>query len=184
MIKNLKPGSILSESAFYRVKSVNSNNTVTFLNDGNDEITIGNTYVEKLLSSADYFEKEEKKNMTELAELLIGSSRIAMTVAFFKKDVEKTQRAYKLEKEAKITEIQNAKVGDIPGLLNDLIENPISRTTPGELRVMKGRHYGAMDELGRIQFVDMEITSGMNIRQIDPRTIQWLVVNKIKYNLK
>jgi len=32
--------------------------------------------------------------------------------------------------------------------------------------------------------VDMEVTSGHNQRQVDPRTIQFVIVNNVKYILK
>ena len=185
----LKKGSILSETSFFVVKEVNSNG-ITVLDDFSNEITIGNEYVEKVLSSADLFDKEEKKTMTELADLFINSPRIAMTVAFFKKDTAKTKKAYDAEKQAKIDEISNAKVSDVPRLLSDLIENPISKVIPGELRVMKGRHYGHVDDLGRVNFVDMEQDKGSKpdfdarMRQVDPRTIQYIIVGGVKYSLK
>lgn len=187
-VKHIKKGSILSETSFYKVKEVNADHMVVTTDDGQD-VKISNQYVEKILDAADYFESEEKKTMTELAELFIGSPRIAMTVAFFKKETTKTKKTYEAEKKAKIDEIQSAKVADVPGLLENLIENPITKTIPGELRVMKGRHYGSVDELGRVQFVDMEKEKGAGetdarMRQVDPRTIQYLIIGGVKYTLK
>lgn len=181
-IKDLKPGSILSENSFYTVKQVNSDNVLVADDNGN-EITIGDKYVENILHSADIFEREEKKTMTELAEIFISSPRIAMSVAFYKKDNPKTKKVYEAEILNRINEVQNAKVSDVPRLLRELIENPVSRVIPGEFRVMKGRHYGVMNDLGRIEFKDMEDASSV-MKQVDPRTIQYLIVNKVKYNLK
>lgn len=185
-IAQLKKGSILSETSFYVVKEVVKGGIVV-TDDHNNEITIGDKYVEAILASADVFETEEKKTMTELAELFINSPRIAITVAFMKKPVDKTKKAYEAEKAAKILEIQNARVSDVPALLNTLIENPIHKHIPGELRVMKGRHYGELDDLGRVRFVDMELPmndASNRLRQVDPRTIQFLIVNNVKYSLK
>lgn len=188
-IKDLVPGSILSETSFFTVKKIQSD-IVTVVDDYDNEIEIGKEYVEKILSSADIYDKEEKKTMTELADIFINSPRIAMTVAFYKKDIEKTNKAYEAEKKAIIQKIVDAKVSDIPALLNELIENPLSKVVPGKLRIMKGRHYSNIDELGRIQFIDMEIAKEPNkdydsrIRQVDPRTIQYLIVGGIKYLLK
>lgn len=193
-VKTLKTGSILSETSFFVVKKVNVKD-ITVIDDLGNELTIGNPYVEAVLNSADYAEKEEKKTMTELAELFINSARIAMTVAFFKKDTAKTQKAYKAEVESAIEKVTNAKVSDVPGLLRDLIENPLSKVTPGDLRVMKGRHNGFVDELGRIHFIDMELPKEIKEtkegvkydtrkREVDPRTIQYLIINGTKYSLK
>lgn len=185
-VKNLKVGSVLSESSFFVVKSI-AKDSITMIDDHANEITIGNEYVEKVLNSADLFESEEKKTMTELAELFINSPRIAMTVAFYKKDTNKTKKAYDAEKALAISKVRNAKVSEVEGLLNNLIDNPISKVIPGELRVMKGRHYGEIDELGRIKFTDMELpktSTDSRLRQVDPRTILFLIINNIKYNLK
>lgn len=184
----LGKGSILSETSFFVVKEVKKE-AIIAVDDFGNEITIGNAYVEKVLSSADIFATEEKKTITELADLFISSPRVAMTVAYFKKDVVKTKKAYEAEKAAKILAIQNAKVSEVTGLLNDLIENPISKVIPGELRVMKGRHYGNIDDLGRMQFIDMEESKGdkdhdSRLRQVDPRTLVHVIVGGVKYSLK
>lgn len=188
MLKDIKTGSILSETSFYVVKSVNSKYT-TVQDDLGNELNISNDYVEKILNSADAFETVEEKTMTQLAELFINNPRVAMTVAFFKKDVPKTKTALKAEKEAMVTRFSNAKVSEIESLVQHFIDNPITSVIPGELRVMKGRHYGEIDDLGRIQFVDMELNKGTSgtdarLRQVDTRSIQYLIVNKVKYTLK
>lgn len=183
---NLKVGSILSETSFFTVKLVNRDGIVASDSLGN-EVTIGNDYVNTILDSADYFETEEDKNMTELADIFKQSTRIAMTVAFTKKEEDKGVRKYNAEVAAAIKKVQDAKVSEVEALLKELIENPISRFIPGELRVMKGRHYGHMNDLGRINFVDMELPDNDPAggeRQVDPRTIQYIIVNKVKYNLK
>ncbi len=186
---NLKKGSILSETSFYVVEGFEGA-AIVVVTDNGQKVRISNQYVENVLSSADSFEKEEPKTMTELADLFIGSPRVAMTVAFFKKDAAKTKKAYEAEKAAAIERIQNAKVSEVPALLNDLIENPLSKVIPGELRVMKGRHYGNVDELGRVHFTDMELTKeagkdyDSRLRQVDPRTIQYIIVGDVKYSLK
>ena len=152
-------------------------------------------YVKAVLNSADIFEKEEKKTMTELADLFINSPRIVMTVAFYKKDTAKTKKAYEAEKQAAIEKVQSASLANATALLADLIDNPISKVIPGDLRVMKGRHYGFVDDLGRIHFFDMELPKEIKQnkagedydtrkREVDPRTIMYLIINGTKYSLK
>lgn len=187
-LKDLKAGSILSESSFFVVKDINKDSVVVTDDYGN-ELTIGKPYVEKILNSADCFSSEENKTKTELAEIFINSPRIAMTVAFYKQDKVKTKKAFNAEVDAAVNKIQNAKVSEVEGLLRDLITNPILDYTPGELRVMKGRHYGEIDDLGRIAFIDMEeqnTNSNFDTRKklVDPRTIQYIIVNNVKYSLK
>jgi len=51
----------------------------------------------------------------------------------------------------------------------------------GEERVLTGYHTGSQDEFGRIQAVDMDITTGMPNRLVDPRNLNWLVLKGVKY---
>ena len=187
-ISNLKPGSILSETSFYKVSRVEKNEVIVVDEAGND-ITISKMYAEGILNSADQYSKEEKKTKTELADILLNNPRVAMTVEFYKADVAKTKKAFEAEKSAAITKIQNAKVSEVEKLLAELIENPITKTIPGELRVMKGRHEGHVDDLGRLSFTDMEQAKGTShhdarLRQVDPRSIQAITVNDVRYTLK
>jgi len=183
------PGSILSETSFYVVQSVTGGKVVV-LDDHGHSINLSDRYVKEICISADSYDSEEERTMTELAEIFKNSPRIAMTVAYVTKPTEKTKKDFDAEKANKIREIQNASLSNATALLNDLIENPITKEIPGKLRVMKGRHYGHMGDLGRIDFIDMELTRDVTkdydtrTRQVDPRTIQWLIVNKVKYTRK
>jgi len=182
-------GSILSETSFYVVKEVKSD-VVIVTDDFGHEITLGKKYVDQITVSADWYDSEEPKSMTELAEIFINSPRIAMSVSFITKSTEKSKKEFESEKASKIQEIQNASLSSASALLSDLIENPITKIIPGHLRVIKGRHYGKVDDLGRIHFIDMELgrdatkTYDTRSRQVDPRTLQWLIVNGVKYFLK
>jgi hypothetical protein len=189
--KSLKIGSILSETSFFKVEGFQPNGNVIVSDDrGNKGLEIGLKYVDNVLEVADYYTSEEQKSMTELAEFFISSSRIAMTVCFTKKAKPKTKKVLDAEKAAKVAQFERANLREIEALVNDLIENPITKEIPGELRVMKGRHYGNVDELGRVHFIDMEITKDEGkdydnrMRQVDPRTIQYLIVGGVKYILK
>lgn len=178
----LKINECLSETNFFVVEKI-VGKEVQLKTSSGKSIVVNEGYVNNFLQSADQFDKEEKRTKTELAEILINSPRIAITVAFFKQSTEKTKKVFETEKQNKIDEISNAKVADIPRLLSDLIENPITKTIPGELRIMKGRHYSQIDDLGRVKFTDMEVVSGSQERQVDTRSLQYIIVNNTKYIL-
>jgi hypothetical protein len=183
-------GQILSEINYYKVDSLLPDGNVSLVTDNGDKVTISPDYLDNYTNSGDVFEVEEEKTMTELSEIVLANARLAMTVAFYKKDQEKGKKAFDAEKKAKIDEIQSASLKTAADLLNDLIENPITRTIKGELRVLKGRHNGHLDQLGRIHFIDMDISIDsskdydVRKREIDTRTIQSVIVNKVKYKLK
>lgn len=184
--KELTTGCILSETQYYIVEKVKGNQVQ--LNTGNGSVVLDKGYVESYLNSASQFTSEEKLTKTQLAELFISKPRIAMTVAFFKQDKKKTQKAYKEEVEAQAEQVQKDFLANGISAINNALKNPISMIIPGELRVMKGRHYGDIDDLGRIKFTDMEVpkTDGHHrtLRQVDPRTIQYIIVEDVKYILK
>lgn len=190
-VQDLKKGAVLSETAFYVFQSYDkSTGLATLNNDDGREINIGAKYVEELLESADYFEKEEELNQTELITKFAESRRLAMTVHFIKKPEEKKKGDFNKEVNEAIEKVQNAKVSDVPALLKDLITNPITKFLPGEPRTASGRHYGVPNEFGRYPFVDMAKDRGNNPAhdgrtiQVDPRTISWIIVDKVKYKLK
>lgn len=177
----LKAGDILGESQYYKVVKVAGNKVQ--LNNGSD-IVVDKEYVEKFLTSGDQFESTEKKTKTELAELVLSNPRTVMTVAFFKQDVPKTKKAYEAELAKRSEEVKEDFLKRGLVALTEALKNPVLDFTPGALRVMRGHHDGGTDDMGRVVFTDMDITEGSNLRTIDPRTIQYVVVKGVKYELK
>lgn len=180
--KDLKIGDILGESQYYVVQKVAGDRVQ--LKAGEGSVVVDKAYVENYLNSADQFSKEENMTKTALAELFIGNPRIVMTVAFFKQDKTKTIKAYKAEVQEQAEKVQKDFMAKGISAVIEALSNPVSKIIPGELRVMRGRHYGEVDDLGRITFTDMEVTDGTQLRAVDPRTIQYIIVNDIKYSLK
>jgi len=188
MTQELKPGAVLSEQQFYTLKSMDKDKAV-LLTETNEEITVSKEYLETMIQSADTFSGTEKLAKTYLAELLVANPRTAMTVCFTKANKAKTKKAYTSEREEYIQKVKSASLDSVSDLLNNLMDNPILDYIPGGERVIKGYHLGHKDELGRILFIDMEVARtgeekhDPRIRQIDPRTIQYIIVNGIKYCL-
>lgn len=182
IFKELEAGSILGESQYYKVEKI-VGNKIQLLPDGGESIIVDSKYVEKYLDSADQFNKEEKITKTQLADLFINNPRIVMTVAFYKASKVKSKKAYKAElmEQAESVGIQFLKLGS--SAIEKALENPVLSYILGELRVMRGRHYGDVDDLGRMHFTDMDATDA-RARQVDPRTIQYVIIDNIKYILK
>lgn len=181
-LKDLKVGSILSEFQVYKVVSLKGTNVV--VNDGTQNIELSQQYVDKILDSADYFSKVEKKTATELSDLVINNPRVAMTVAFTKKGSELSLTAHKKAITAAVDKFKNAKVSEIESLVNDLIQNPITKYAPGDKRVMKGISLGRFNAQGRIEFIDKEDTKVNVPKTVDPRTIEYVIFKGVKYELK
>ena len=182
--KKLKVGSKLSETQYYRVEKI-SGNQVQLRNDFDEPIVVDNNYVEKCLTSADQFKQERTMSRTDVANLFIASTNVALTVNYNKqineKDVKEQLNALYPNKGGKILSENDYK---------KRISDVISSALLGEERTMVGRHYGSQDEFGRVRFIDMEQTIDKakdydnRQRLVDPRTINWLILKGVKYIVK
>jgi hypothetical protein len=177
--KNLKQGDVLSEAAFYKVEKI-VGDKVQLQMDSGESVILNQGYVDSFLTSADQFSKEEKVTKTELAELVSSNPRTVMTVNFFKQvkeiDVQK--------------EIQEAYENSSPKEFTTKMKLAVKKGLAGEARTMIGRHYNTKDEFGRIHFTDMSInkdfskTYDTRARLFDPRTLNWAIINDVKYTVK
>lgn len=174
--ENLKPGEVLSEQQYYRVLEKKANKVI-LKNDSGEIIQVDADYVENCLQSGEQFEKIQKVSRTEIIEKFINHSRTAMTVNFNKKlkEEEIKKQLYDLKFRNK-TEYKKE------------IDRVID--LKGEERTMTGRHNGRVDEFGRVLFIDMQIekenSKGYDVRQrlVDPRTINWCIIDNVKYIVK
>lgn len=176
----LKEGDILSESQFYSVNKIKGDQ-IELKNDANDEtIVVNKGYVETFLKSATQYSSEIKETKTELAERFKGCRNIALEVCFHKQVQEKDV----------VVEITEAYGNSTPKEFETKLKKAVKKALQGEERVLIGKHNGAIDEFGRIHVTDMAIakdaTKAYDVRQrlVDPRTIQWVIVDDVKYSIK
>ena len=186
IFKNLTTTTKLSETQFYTVKNVdNSNGSVEVLNDTGEEITLSKEYVENLLVSSDQVTETKKMSRTDITNLFLTSTNVICTVNFNKKvdekDVLATLNALYPNKGGKILSEKD---------YQKKVKESLKSALVGEERTMVGRHYGSQDEFGRIRFIDMDekrdTAKDYDNRQrlIDPRTINWVILRGIKYEVK
>ena len=177
----MNTGEVLSELQFYTVSRVEGGNVI-LNSDNGQEVVVSKKYAEKMLNSASNYTTTEKVTRTELVGLFLSSPRLAMTVNFNKK--------------VKETEIQKAIVDLYPNKGKLVSEAEFKKKVKsalnlkGEERTMVGRHYGSQDENGRVHFIDMEQKYDASkdydtrSRLVDPRTLNWIVVDGVKYEVK
>lgn len=177
--KKLVAGEVLSETQFYVVDLVKGDK-VRLITDSGEPVVLDEKYVTEFLNSAAQFDKEEKISRTEMTNKLLSHPRTAMTLSFNKQ-----------VKEADIVkEIISAYEGSTPKDFTTALKKSVKKGMSGEERIMTGRHYGTTDEFGRIQFIDMNADKGTNPafdgrqRLVDPRTLNWIIVSKVKYLIK
>jgi len=181
--KRIKKDDYWSRISYGKVIEKNDNHLV-IRNDDGYEWTIGYDVVEQELSFHNQFEEEVALTWTELKDKFKDSTRRIMTVNFNKK-IDKKEY---IEKIVNLYPNKNGKLkskaqyeADITSVTNDLLL--------GEERTMIGRHYGTYQS-ERIMFIDMEQENDSEkdydtrIRLVDIRTINWLIVDGMKYILK
>lgn len=175
----LKEGSILSETQFYTVVRTKGDQ-VQLQNDQGEDIIVGKAYVESLLFSADQFTETKKITKTEVANIFLGNPNIALEVNFNKQ----------IKEADVVKELLEAYQGSTIKTMESAIKGAVKKALNGEERTMRGRHNGHTDEFGRVHFIDMEVTKDtskeydIRHRLVDPRTINYLVLNGVKYVVK
>jgi hypothetical protein len=175
----LQVGNVLGESQYYKVDKI-VGDQVQLSSDSGDTIVVTKEYVESFLSSADQFNSTEQVTRTALADIVKAAARSVMTVNFNKQ-----------VKEADIVkEVIEAYGNSTPKSFEASLKKSIKRGLSGEERTMVGRHYGDVDDFGRIHFVDMSLDKGTNpkfdgrLRLVDPRTLNWAIIQNVKYIVK
>lgn len=180
----LKPNEKLSETQYYTVEKI-SGNKVQLKNDLGENIVVDASYVESCLVSANQFSSEKVMSKTDLTNLFLSSTNVAMTVNYNKQikedEVKKQLHGLYPNKGGKILSEADFK---------KKVNEALSSALVGEERTMIGRHYGSQDEFGRVRFIDMEQpkdeTKDYDTRQrlVDPRTLNWMILRGIKYKVK
>ncbi len=111
--------------------------------------------------------------------MFIGNPGVAITVNFNKQ-----------VKDADVVkEVMDAYSGSTPKVFEVALKKAVKSALTGVERTMIGRHYGDMNEFGRVNFIDMEETRtpgsyDNRLRQVDPRGLNWFICRGIKYTVK
>lgn len=181
--KELKVDESLSETQFYKVSKLTLDKVQLITDDG-QSIVVDKNYVDKHLISASQFDIEKPITKTEAANLFISNPNVVMTVNYNKqaKEVDVKEELYKLY--GNKGKIQSE--ADYKKRVNNIVKSVMV----GEERTITGRHFGLVTELGRVQFIDMEEKKDLakdydtRLRQVDPRTINYIILKSIKYKVK
>ncbi len=165
----LKAGDLMSRISYMRIVR-DMGTSFEVKNEEGYTWTISKDIVAKECYSADHYEKEVKVTRTELANFLTDKARdAAFTVQFAKKPTKK--RAAELLKQM-FEEDHKATKKFYTGVATAALS--------GEKRVLRGRLLGEEQRMGRTQVVDLDIESGHNARQVDHRTIDYIICRNKK----
>lgn len=176
--QQLKPGSYLSETQYYQVlesiRMDNNKSGVLVRNDRGFTFSVSSQIVEEGMYSADQYESEESVTRTELVGILEGAGDTIFTVNFNKQiDPKRLAEAVSQGPKGKMT---------LVAAKNLLL---------GEERTLIGYLLSTEAKMGRSQVVDLElpVKDGANpvlsrIRQVDHRTLNWIIIRGVKYTQK
>jgi len=175
-ISRVKEGQIIDYRQVFLVESVGVTTAHLKTLDG-QEVSMGHGIFLNNCGFADLYDEELTVNRTELIGLLTAHKNRVMTVHFRKKIDEK-----EVAKEiASIT--CNRRAGEKESDRERKIAKILKKALKGTPRTMRGEHYGSWTKHGRLNFNDADKQDGQ-MRQVDPRTMEWMIVDGIKYTVK
>lgn len=190
----IAPNSYLTIMDHFFVKKVNPSSYDLVSLNRKKNISVSKSVVEEITVSSDSYNKTEFTSSSAIIDVISNNSGRAMTICFVKQGKELTQAEYKRLLKEKAADFMSKNISNIVTELDNLLQNPILKTAPGEVRVAKGIYTGKVSPHGRLYFIDfdktMEITSkkktttDSDIIQVDPRTIQFAIINNVKYIVK
>lgn len=164
--KQVKVGTVFTRFSSGKVVVVSPGGQFRVRNATGFEWNISPDIFEQEFSVADQVATDTKVSRTEVIEVLNAHPRTAMTVNFNKApDPKAIADALRLGQDKMTDRAWRTKVGEL---------------VAGEERTMVGHHYGFYDEHKRLQFQEEE----KGQRLVDPRSINWLIVNQVKYTVK
>lgn len=118
--------------------------------------------------SGDHFSQEVKTGMTELAAILTQCRDTIFTVSFKKKvdlsDIEANLKKINLKDAKSIKSLQKS-------------------VTEGENCEITGYLSNVENDLGRSLVIDLNVQGKSPFRQVDHRTINWIIFKNVKYSL-
>lgn len=166
-LSKVRPGHVFSRHSFGKVIAVHPGlNRIELRNTEGLTWTVDGTILEQEFCFAEQHDGVEEVSRTRAIEIVTENPRTAMTINFNKKaDPKVVAKELAAGQGALSSKEWNAKV---------------SKLMDGDERTMVGWHYGSFDEHRRLSFIEEE----KGPRLVDPRTINWVVVNRVRYNVK
>lgn len=163
--KKLEVGDFFSRLSYGQITRI-VGHSVHVKNSEGREWSIDDELVAAEFSIAGQYEQVLKVTQTEMIEFLLANRRTAMTVNFNKKP-----------DEGDIAKVLAAGQGT---QTDRAWKSKVKLALEGEERTAIGYHEGNLDERGRLRFYE----HGTGMRLVDPRSLNWLVVGRARYEIK
>ena len=171
MSTKVKQGDYLSTTKYLKVINVVSDSIIDVVDNLGIEFQIKGSAIIDTINSASNFEKTIEVNRTELATILENIGDSVFTVSFNKQ----------LEADDFLA-ISRGVDGKI--LSHDELTKRFKKLK-GKERILIGYLSKSEPKFGRSQVIDLEIPQKEhNIRQVDHRSLNWLINKNVKYIVK
>lgn len=168
--KQMAVGQNFSNISYLRVHAIDGDK-ITVQNHLGGAWFISKDLLVRDMWSADHFEKEVKCTMTDLSEILAGCRDTIFTVSF-KKKIDVKQVHEKLQS-AKYADVKDeAKIKELSKMLIE-----------GEQCTLTGHLIDCENNMGRSTMIDLSAKAPNNVRQVDHRTIDYIIFKNVKYAL-
>lgn len=204
-LNKIKKGDVFSEESHYIVEDFCGDKIIFHHLEGDENVFLGKTYVEKFLNTSDQFHetvevtREDKKDGTPGIRTIfegIKSSEV-FTVTFRKQDKAKTKKQF-LEERANqraeaIALIDKAKkqkksMAEAYKIALEFVQNnPITEVISGEERTLRGFKLQFVSRDGKYRCLDMDIErtdKETGERLVNINTIEQLIYNGVRYIVK
>lgn len=175
---DIKEGDKLSETQYYEVIDKGYND-IRVRNERGFEFSISAKIVEEGMYAANQFDPEVTVTRTELIELFNAVGDTVFTVCFNKQpSSESINEAIESANKGKIIPIKDLK-------------KLVKEAYKGEERILTGYLIKNETGFGRSMVIDLEADTTKStpewdarIRQVDHRTLNWLIHKNVKYSVK
>ncbi len=178
-IDKIEVGDYLSQTQYYRVVKINPE-TVIVIDERGVQTDLDKDLIAAGMYSASQYDTEKTVNRTEINEILQQAGNNIFTVNF-NKQVQEQDIKDKLLNAIKDKQGNPLSYAEIANKLANISKQLMK----GEERTLIGYLLELNNLRGRSLVIDMEIPPEQNrIRQVDHRTINWLILKNIKYIVK
>lgn len=178
-VEALQQGDFLFASHHYQVTAVTENDVIVKTDQGKT-FELKKDFVASEFFSAGQFFVEETLPRTDIINILIKAHSSVFTVNFNKQLKPKELR------EGILAELQAANHKECTDkALQSAVQKALREGLKGEERTLTGTLVQVDTDLGRSKVVDLAIAPDKHrLRLVDHRSINWLILRGVKYNVK
>jgi endo-alpha-1,4-polygalactosaminidase (GH114 family) len=175
----LKVNEYLCDIQYYKIIQINPQK-ITVVNERGFEFDIDRDIVEEGLYSASQYQIEKAITRTEICEILERAGSHVFTVNF-NRQVQEQELQEKLLETIKQEAEKLANDRDIEKAIKKLSKEALK----GKERTLVGYLLQTEQKMGRSLVIDLQVAAERNrIRLVDHRTLNWLILQNVKYTVK